>query len=347
VLSGKHMRSEIEEQPLALERLLGDPGPLVEVVRQVRRREPRLVLTVARGSSDHAATLLRYAVETLTGVPVASAAPSVLTVYGRRLRLDGALVVGISQSGESVDVAEVVAAARGKGTLTVAVTNNPDSTLARGADLTVPQHAGAEQAVAATKTYLTQAAVGVLLAARWAGRDDLLEAAASVPDAIRSVLASLAPVETAAVRLTHASEATTLGRGYAYATAQETGLKLSETCALPTRAYSPADFLHGPIAAAGAQSPVIAYATDDATLKSTLEALKKLRGQGADVVVVSDSQEALALATAPIGVPAGVPPVLEPLVQIVAGQWLALNLALARGLDPDKPRGLQKVTKTR
>ena len=346
-MHGEYMRAEIREQPDALERLLADPGPLAEVVRQIRRREPRLVVTVARGSSDHAATLLRYAVETLTGVPVASAAPSVLTVYGRRLRLDGALVVGISQSGESVDVAEVVAAARGKGTLTVAVTNNPDSTLARGADLTVWQHAGVENSVAATKTYLTQAAIGVLLAARWAGRDDLLEAAATVPDAIRTVLAGLDPVEAAAVRLTHAREATTLGRGYAYATAQETGLKLSETCALPTRAFSAADLLHGPIAAIGAQAPVVAYATDDPTLPLVLETLQKLRAQGADVIVVSESEAALALASAPLRVPAGVTPVLEPLVQIVAGQWLAASLAVARGLDPDTPRGLQKVTRTR
>ncbi len=341
-----HFEREIAEQPAVLARILQDPS-VAELAGELRGRDVPLVATLARGSSDNAVTFFAYLAGRSLGLPVASVPPSLLTLYGARLRLEGALGIGVSQSGESTDVVEGLAALQEAGALTLAVTNQPGSHLATQADHALAQHAGEEQAVAASKTFTSQMMVLARLVAEWAADDDLRAALDAVPPALETLLADVDALERAALRLTHADGLYVLGRGLSFAAALETALKLKETAYIDAQAYSSAEFQHGPIAVVDAGDPLLLLATEDASLSGNEAVASRLREVGADLTVLAGAPSLLRLASASAALPEGLHEVTASFVLVVAGQLLAERLARSRGIDPDAPRHLRKVTRTR
>ena len=337
--------SEIEQQPEILERIIGDES-IRQAAGELKRRSPPVILTLARGSSDNAVTFFSYLAGRYLGLPVASVPPSVLTVYTSTLSAASAVAIGVSQSGESSDVVEGLRHLRAAGAVTVAVCNAADSSLGRASDHQLLQHAGPEQAVAASKTFSSQMMVLAALVARWADDAELWQALARVPDLIRDLLGRQGDIERAALRLTHAGVGYVLGRGFSYGPALELALKLKETSYLHAHAYSSAEFQHGPIASVDPNDPIIILGNDDESLPSNVQAAERLAELGADLTIVSGSSELLAFANARVELPSGLHPASEAFLQVAAGQLLAYHLATSRGLDPDRPRHLSKVTKT-
>ena len=345
---GSGMAADIAEQPDVYARLL-DAGnaSVAEAAARVARRAPRHVVFTARGTSDHAALYAAYLTEIRLGIPAGLASPSAITVYGARPDLRDALVVGVSQSGGSPDLVEVVRVAREQGAYTLAVTNNPDSPLARAAELSVDVGAGHERAVAATKTYTAELLALLMLVEGVRAGDGRLPAAErtaldALPDHAARLLADPTAVDLAG-RYRFAARLVTTGRGYAYPTARETALKLMETSYLPALAFSGADLLHGPLAMADPDVPVLAVVGSGPGGTAMREVLARLGERRADVVAIGPSDVdgvALRIPT---------PDVDEryaPLLDILPLQRLALALALHRGEDPDAPRGLGKITST-
>ncbi len=337
---------EIAEQPDVLEKLIRD-NRVAHVAAHLRERAPRTIITLARGSSDNAVTFFSYLAAQTLGLPVASLPPSLVTVYGATMQARDTLTIGVSQSGESSDVVGGLNALGAAGAVTVAISNDPASSLMQAADFTLEQSAGTERAVAASKTFSSQMMLLSLLVAHWSEDATLLGALEAVPGAMREVLGGRQDaLHRAALRLTHAGSIYVLGRGLSYGPALETALKLKETCYLHAEAYSSAEFQHGPIAAVSPSHPVLMLALDDATEPSNHEAADKLRAASADLSVFSSNPVLLGDAHAPVELPQGLHPVTQAFVMILAGQLLALHLATAKGLNPDAPRHLNKVTKT-
>lgn len=336
-----HMANEVAEIPQALARLLSASGPAIaQAGAALRALDPGLVLTVARGSSDHAATYLKYAVELTAGIPVASVGPSVASVYGRSLRLSGAACIGISQSGQSPDIVEMMRSAGAGGALAIAVTNFADSPMARVSAHCLPLAAGAEQSVAATKTFVCSVAAGLALLAEWQDDPALRTAISALPDACaRALSLDWSPLSA---RLSRATQAYVLGRGPAFAIACESALKLKETCGLHAEAYSAAEVLHGPSAIVQSGFPVLALTVQDAAEPGVIQTAERLAAQGADVFLTG------AAAKGAITLPAvtGLHPLVAPLVQAVAFYAFVETLARRRGFDPDAPPHLRKVTET-
>jgi len=344
---GSGMAADIAEQPDVLAGLLDQgSGPIGEVAARVVDWAPRHVVFTARGTSDHAALYAAYLTEIRLGVPAGLASPSAITVYGARPDLRGALVVGVSQSGGSPDLCEVVRVARERGAHTLAVTNNADSPLAAAAELSVDVRAGHERAVAATKTYTAELLALLMLveAVRGGGALPAQERAtlAALPGYAADALADGTSTQLAS-RYRFAAQIVTTGRGYAYPTARETALKLMETSYLPALAFSGADLLHGPLAMADPDVPVLAVVGSGPGGTAMRDVLARLGERRADVVAIGPSD----VDGAPLRIPT--PDVDEryaPLLDILPLQRLALALALHRGENPDTPRGLNKVTST-
>ena len=341
-----HMLREIREAPAVIERLLrANDKPARKIATAIRARNRRFGMTVARGSSDHAATHLKYAFETHLGLPIASAAPSVTTHYGRHLRVDGALVIAISQSGASPDVVETVTAARESGALTVALVNRVDSPLANAAEFVLPLHAGEEQAVAATKSFLASLAAGVQLLAHLRLDLNLTRALERLPETLTDALALETLARLRAERYRYATSMTVLGRGLHHGVAQEAALKLKETSGIHAEAFSSAEFAHGPVRILQPGHPVLAYHARDATTSTTLGAFDDLIRRGAEVTLIG--------ADAPLTAPVRLltPPtghaLTDPITSALATYLLTAHLALTRGQNPDAPPTLSKVTLTR
>lgn len=341
------MLGEIRQQPGILRRLLEAEGDHVRSLASlIKERGCQYVVIAARGTSDHAATYAKYALEAFTGLPVALAAPSVITLYGARLQLGKALVIGISQSGQAADVREILNQARDSGAVTVAVTNQPDSPMAREAGQVLFCRAGEETAIAATKTYTTELALLGMLAAALADREDLRLALQQVPGAIEGCLAAEAQVRQAAERCSSMHDCVVLGRGLNYPTALEVALKLQETAYVRAQGFSAADFLHGPIAMVDRGFPALVVAPSGRTYPQMEEMAQQLLARGAELIVLSDRPEILGSARTRLNLPP-VDEFVSPLTSVVEGQLFANFLAEAKGLDPDQPRGLTKVTVTR
>jgi glucosamine--fructose-6-phosphate aminotransferase (isomerizing) len=343
-----------------LARLFADrAGELDRVRAALAHRRPRFVLLAARGSSDHAALYAKYLIEVRLGLPAGLVSPSSMTVYGARPELRDVLFLAVSQSGGSPDLLESLAAARDCGALTVAVTNNPASDLARAAEYQVDVHAGPERAVAATKSYTAELLALYLLLAPLAGpapnrpvlnRAVLAEQVRRLVEAAEQTLAGEPAVAAVAQRYLGAERLIITARGFGYPTAREAALKLMETCYLGAQAFSGADLLHGPMAMVDAGLPVIAIHTPGAGGRAMLAVLERLRERQADLLLVGDpaggrvpeqpADQQLPVTTA------GLPEELFPIVEILPLQQLACQLALLRGGDPDAPRGLAKVTRT-
>jgi glucosamine--fructose-6-phosphate aminotransferase (isomerizing) len=343
------MAADIAEQPAGFARLLEGPHAeaIAAVAATVARRRPRHVVFVGRGTSDHAGLYGAYLTEIRLGIPVGLASPSTVTLYGARPDLSDALVVGVSQSGGSPDLTGVLKVARETGALTLAVTNNPASPLVEVAELAIDVAAGHERAVAATKTYTAELLALLILIEGIRAGDGVLpadERAAleKLPQLAADVLGDRGPDELAQ-RYRFASRLVTTGRGYAYPTARETALKLMETSYLPALAFSGADLLHGPLAMTDPDVPVLAIVGSGPGGAAMADVVNRLGERRADVVTVGAAD--VPGASGRLAVP-GVDERYAPLLDILPLQRLALSLALARGEDPDAPRGLKKVTTT-
>jgi glucosamine--fructose-6-phosphate aminotransferase (isomerizing) len=341
------MRDEILEQPAVARRLLERARePIATIADAVRRREPPFAVIAARGTSDHAAIYAQYALGVRVGLPVALAAPSIVSLYGAEPRYADGLVIGVSQSGASPDVVSVVELGRQQGAITVAITNDPTSALAAAAEHVVDLSAGAERAVAATKTYTAELVALAMLVAELDG--SVAGTVDGIPDRIGEVLETEPEVRRIAADQSAVDRCIVLGRGYQYATAREWALKLKELTYVLADPYSAADFLHGPLALVSPSIPVLAVAPSGATVADTDTLLRRLRDQhDARLLVLSDVAAMRELGTWSLPLPADVPEWLLPLVAIVPGQLHAYHLTLAKGLDPETPRHLRKVTLTR
>lgn len=339
------MESEIREQPARLEELIRTELPRLW---KSPLRRPRMVMFAGRGTSDNAAHYGKYLFETKNGIPTALAAPSVFGVYGAKLDLRDVLVIGISQSGQAADVIEVLRRSADMGATTLAVTNVPDSPLAQAAQEVIPCHAGPELAVAATKTYTTSLAALLLLSAAFSQDEGMRREIESLPQMIEQGLTGENLIRSHVERFRYLEQCVVLGRGYNLATALELGLKLRETCYIEAQPFAAPDFLHGPIAVVEKGYPILAIAPPGKVLPSLLQVLDQVKERGGEAVIFGDSPEALERAD--VGIPIGgsqLPEYLSPFPAIVAGQIFAHSLAMVRGLDPDAPRGLRKVTITR
>jgi glucosamine--fructose-6-phosphate aminotransferase (isomerizing) len=285
----------------------------------------------------------------MNGLPVALATPSLFTYYQRPPNLEGALVVAVSQSGISPDIVSVVQEGKRQGCLTLAITNDPGSPLAAGADFILNLQAGPELAIAATKTYTAELMTIAMLSSALLGpKGGAWQDLQSVPSWVEEALALESAVSNAAARYGSLERCVVLGRGYNYATAFEWALKLKELAYVGAEPYSSADFLHGPIAVIGEGFPVLAVVAAGALADSLLSMLRHLKQDlRADMVVISNVEQALSLAEAALPLSPQIPEPITPLVSIVAAQLFAYHLTLALGFDPEKPRMLNKVTETR
>lgn len=369
-----YMLDEIQEQPEALRRALsGAVDPARQVAQEAQQRDVDVVILAARGTSDHAALYAQYLFQYLNGIPVALATPSLYTLYSSSLRLGRALVIGISQSGESTDIVEVVGRAREMGALTVGITNQEGSQLAITAQHSLLCHAGLERSVAATKTYTTTCAVLAMLSASMPGGELLRDNIEQLPELAAAALKSEEIVKRVAERYVHAHDCVVLGRVFQYSTAREMALKLEETCYVVATPFSTADFKHGPAAIIERGLPVIIFAPPGRTSTDSLDLLHWLREQNADCLVISEDVRLLEQATRSIllELPAltkgnargtggiegesyavkdaqmSVAELLAPIPYIIPGQLFANYLALYKGLNPDQPRSLTKITRTR
>lgn len=346
-MSASHLEQEIREQPQVLRRLLEAERQTVErVARAIREAQPEYVVIAARGSSDNAARYGKYLFGAANRLPVALATPSLFTRYDSPPRLEGALVLAVSQSGQSPDIAAVVAEGRRQGALTVALTNDLGSPLSQASQHVVQLHAGTERSVAATKTYTASLMALAMLSVDLAQDEERFDVLRSIPDRLDCVIDSVPDVVAAAERYRYMDACVVISRGYNYATAYEIALKLKELTYILAEPYSSADFRHGPLALVERGFPVLAVIPEGEMTEELIELLAQLEGRGAELVVVSALERALSLAQTPLSLPSRVPEWISPLVTVVPGQIFSLGLTLARGLDPDHPRGLRKVTLT-
>jgi glucosamine--fructose-6-phosphate aminotransferase (isomerizing) len=338
------MSAEIDGQPDVLASLWSGEGEEIRRIRaELGHRGHRFVLFAARGTSDHAALYAKYLVEVHQALPAGLVSPSTSTIYGVRPDLRGVLHVAVSQSGGSPDLVDSLVAARACGATTVAVTNNVASELADAAEFVIDVGAGVERAVAATKSYTAELLALFLLF----GPE--LPASASegtrLAEAAHATLQGIDAVDAVAARYRFADRLVTTARGYSYATAREAALKLMETSYLAAQAFSGADLLHGPMAMIDRGIPVIAVATPGRGGRAMAPVLATLRERHADLVLVGGSADEPTATVLPVHTQ-GLPEELHPILEILPMQQLALRLALARGVDPDAPRGLAKVTET-
>ncbi len=342
------MLDEIRQQPEALARTLASERKKTSRFQAaVEKKKPRLVVLAARGTSDNAAQFGRYLIEITTGIPVSLAAPSIHTVYEAEVDYRDALVIGISQSGESTDTNVVLEKARRQGAITVGITNEAKSAMAGIAEHVFLVRAGREKSVAATKTYTGQLMILYLLAHALGGkiRFEDLEA---IPQLAETAVSLESEVAELAQRYRFMRHAIVVGRGLNYANTFEFALKMMETCYVVAERFSSADFLHGPIAMIEPDFPVFLFAPTGPTWPSMQEMLIKLKGLRAETVVITDQSNAKAAGLAPrcMKIPASIPEILTPIPYIIPAQIFAASLAREKNLDPDSPRTLSKVTLT-
>lgn len=346
--TSSHLEREIYEQPQILRTFLAQESAAIQALSAaIRQREIDYVLIAARGTSDNAGRYANYLLGAVNRLPVALATPSLFSLYEQPPRLGRALVLGISQSGKSPDIVSVLAEARRQGALTAAITNFADSDLAGQADHVISLHAGVEQSLAATKTYTSELAAIALLSSTLAKNQQMADELAQVPEAIATILQSRDEIAHLAQRYRYMRYCVVIGRGYNYASAFELALKLKELTYTVAEAYSSADFRHGPMALIEEGFPVIVFAPSGVMLPEMQQFLHSLHERSAEPIVISDDPATLALGRVALPLAVSVPEWLSPLTAIVPGQLFAWQLALARDYDPDRPRGLRKVTETR
>ncbi|MFN2134392.1 MAG: SIS domain-containing protein [Candidatus Promineifilaceae bacterium] len=347
MLSSTHLYQEIHQQPDVLAALLNEEAEHVAALAEdIKARGITHAVIAARGTSDNAARYAQYLFGAVNGLQVALATPSLFSVYQRPPRFGRALVIGISQSGKSPDIVSVIREAADQGALTLALTNTPDSDMARAAAHSVYLHAGAEQSVAATKSYTTSLAAIAMLSIAAAEDGIMARQLAHLPRLVEQTLMMDREIGRLAERYRYMRVCAVIGRGFNYATAFETALKIKELTYVLADPYSSADFLHGPIAIVEDAFPTIVIAPNGAMLPEMRAFVATLKERGAETIVISDDEEILALARTPISLPLTSPEWLSPLLTILPGQLFAMHLANVRDYDVDRPRGLRKVTET-
>lgn len=336
-----HMRAEIDQIPGVVANFL-DRGEasLNAAAAALRERNPALVATIARGSSDHASLYLKYAIELTLGLPVASIGPSIASIYGRDLKLDNTATIAISQSGKSPDIVGMANSARRSGATTIAITNTAGAPLAEASEFTIDLAAGLEQSVAATKTFAASIVAGLALLAKWSGDTALDRAVHALPSSLEQAIACDWTELIGA--LDGHSALYVLGRGPGWAIANEAALKFKETCGIQGEAYSAAEVMHGPVSIVTNGYPVLGLAARDAAENSVADMAHKLAGQGAAAFLTSDKPGlAHRLPFAATG-----HPLTDPLSLIVSFYGFVEALARHRGLNPDSPPQLKKITET-
>jgi len=349
------MHSEILQQPRVCADLLEREAPaLAKITAQLRSKPPKGILMAARGSSDHAAIYGRYLLEHLTGVPVALAAPSLVTTYKAKPRLKDWLVIGVSQSGQGPDINAVVSQATKAGAYTIGITNDPKSGLAKASRHVLHLGAEKEKAVAATKTFTTELAGLALLGVLWNGDKKLRAALETIPAQMNDVLYETeGPVAKVAGGLKKLGANVVVGRGYQMSAAYEMSLKMKECAGVASLAYSVADFAHGPVSLAQKGFPIFYVSGPGAIEGESLHYTQDFLARGARVFRVGLRDKGVAklkehkLLDTSMLASASAPESLTPLLSILPGQWFAYYLALSKGLDPAMPKGLKKVTKTK
>lgn len=340
------MLDEIVQQPEALARTIQEERAKVSRLGEfLKSRDVDLIVLVARGSSDNAALFGRYLLELTTGIPVSLSAPSVHTLYGAKLKLNRALVIGVSQSGEGEDINHVLEQARARGAYTVGITNEPASSMINLVDETLLMHGGREQSVAATKTFTGQMMLFYMLAAALAEGGSALQYD-RVPEDVSRALETRAAISELVERYVFMENCVVVGRGLIYANAYELALKLMETCYVVAERFSSADFLHGPLALVERHFPIILFAPPGVTRRGVKELMERLRELRADTLAITDDEEIAGMSTRSIRMSKETEELLAPIPYIIPGQLFAALLADAKGLNPDTPRSLLKVTRT-
>lgn len=342
------LKSEIFEQPAVLAGLLEDQRENVRAIaRAIQGQEINYIFLAARGTSDNAGLYAKYLYGGLNQLPIALAAPSLFSIYATPPALKNSLVMGISQSGQSPDIVSVLAEGKRQGALTLAIVNAPDSPMARTADFVIDIGARPEEAVAATKTYTAQLMSIAMLSAVLSNDDERLHTLQQVPELVQETLELDETIEQAAERYRYMERCVVLARGHNYATAFEWALKLKELTYVIAEPYSSADFLHGPIAIVKQGFPILATAPSGAVFPDMLDLLNRLAGEHqAELLVISNRDEALTLARTSLRLPAELPEWASPLVTIVPAQLFCYHLTCVKGYDTESPRGLSKVTLT-
>jgi glucosamine--fructose-6-phosphate aminotransferase (isomerizing) len=338
------MLHEIGEQPEALERTIKlECNRIKEVGALLRSKDIDLIVLVARGSSDNAALFGRYLLEVTTGIPVSLSAPSVFTLYGAKLRLGHAAVIGVSQSGEGDDINHVLERAKESGAFTLGITNEPDSEMGRIVDEMLLTHAGREKSVAATKTYTGQMLYFYMLA------DAIGDAKLDyekIPELTYKALKLRPAVEDIVDRYVFMENCVVVGRGMNYGNSYELALKLMETCYVVAERFSSADFLHGPLAIVERRFPVVMFAPTGVTKPGNIDLLNRLRDLNADCLAITNDADIRKISPNSIWLDAETDECLTPIPFIIPAQLFAALLSTAKGLNPDEPRSLSKVTKT-
>jgi glucosamine--fructose-6-phosphate aminotransferase (isomerizing) len=338
------MLEEILEQPAVLRRTIESEREKVTRIGDfIRQKDIDLIVLAARGSSDNAALFGRYLLEITTGIPVSLSAPSVFTLYNVKLRLNRALVIGVSQSGEGVDINLVLERAKAAGAFTIGITNEANSSMARLADETLLIHAGREKSVAATKTYTGQMLHFYMLASAIGNQRIQYQ---QIPELAEKALELRSEVEQVVQRYAFMENCVVVGRGMNYGNSYELALKLMETCYVVAERFSSADFFHGPLAIIERRFPVILFAPAGVTQAGSIDLLKRLRELHADCLLITNSEEIAKLSSNSLRLSAEMDENLTPIPFVIPAQLFAAYLAEAKGLDPDAPRSLTKVTKT-
>lgn len=326
------MAQEAAEAPTRIaEQLTANAGVVAQIVAQIQARKPRFVYMVGRGSSDHAGVFAKYLIEIELGLPVAAAAPSIASVYNKVLQLADALVLVISQSGRSPDILAQVDMAKRSGAMVVALVNDTRSPLAEQAHFVLPLHVGAEKAVAATKSYLATLSAIVQLVSVWSGNRELQQALAQLPQSLQAAIAL--PAQLKAEALGNVAHLVVLGRGLGYAISREIALKLKEVCGIHAEAFSSAEFLHGPVTLVKNQFAIVDVTVEDESLGAHQAQIAEVTRRGAAVVQLHHR-----------GISAH--PRLLPLLVLQRFYLDVEVVARSRGINPDAPPGLNKVTKT-
>jgi glucosamine--fructose-6-phosphate aminotransferase (isomerizing) len=340
------VEKEIHEQPEVIQRILDQETGNIDGLARKLQGTFKYVVIAARGTSDNAARYAQYLLGAHNRLPVALAAPSLFSLYQRPPVLDEALVIAVSQSGQSPDIVEVLREGKRQGRPTLAITNDPGSPLAETADHVINLHAGPERAVAATKTYTASLCAFALLSIKLENNSDHLKQLESVPGWMAQTLAGVQPLQTRFERYRYMSHCAMVARGFNYATAFEISLKVKEMTRVICEPYSSADFRHGPVALVTKGFPVMAVAPTGQTVDDMEDLVADLVKLDSELLLITDREPLLAKARLALPLPTNIPEWLTPLVAVLPGQLFAVALAIAKGFDPDRPEGLQKVTET-
>ncbi len=343
-----YMWNEILEQPEVLQRCVNsNEKTILNIVKDIKSRNINSIVIAARGTSDHAGIYAKYIIESLIGIPVSLAAPSIFTIYGKKMKLNNSLVIGLSQSGKAADVLEVIKSANESNALTLTITNDTESPLAKQAQYHLFCDAGIEKSVAATKTFTSEMMLAAQLVAQWSGDEQFKNQLAQVPANLSKIFQQENNITHKVQRYRFISECFVLSRGINYPIALESALKIQETSYVRARAYATSDFHHGPFAMIDKDMLAIIYAPNGPSHKDEIEMISKIKGSGAEVLIVSNNKELLESEDFTFEIPQTDNDMISPFYNVVIAQMFACKLSLCRGLNPDSPRGLNKITITK